>query len=211
MTPEERRSLLTALGALLLVSVLRLGWEIRHPPPLISADPGVLPHLLEETQAALRAEERRRTPLAAGEVLDLNRESEIELARLPGVGPALAARIVRSRTEEGDFRSVDDLVRVSGIGPWTLERLRPQLAAEGGSSPGGSAEKEKGSLLARVPVNRASPEQLQALPGVGPVLARRIEEDRTRNGPFGTPEDLLRVPGIGPATLERIRAQLELP
>ena len=47
-----------------------------------------------------------------------------------------------------------------------------------------------------------------ALPGIGPVKARRIVEYRERHGPFGTLDALEAVKGIGPATLERIRAHL---
>ncbi len=54
-------------------------------------------------------------------------------------------------------------------------------------------------------INRASTEELEALPGIGPVLAARIIAYREEHGPFRSVEDLLRVPGIGPATLKRIR------
>jgi len=59
--------------------------------------------------------------------LDVNLASAAELERLPGVGPALAARIVDVRAREGPFGSVDDLRRVRGVGVATLERLRPRL------------------------------------------------------------------------------------
>jgi competence protein ComEA len=60
--------------------------------------------------------------------LDVNLASAAELERLPGVGPALAARIVEARARDGPFGSVDDLRRVRGVGGATLERLRPRLA-----------------------------------------------------------------------------------
>ena len=60
--------------------------------------------------------------------IDVNVASAAEFERLPGVGPALAARIVEARARDGPFRSVDDLRRVRGVGEATLARLRPRLA-----------------------------------------------------------------------------------
>ena len=59
--------------------------------------------------------------------------------------------------------------------------------------------------VAVVDLNRAGPSELDALPGIGPVLAGRILEHRRRHGPFREPEDLLAVPGIGPRLFERLR------
>jgi competence protein ComEA len=50
-----------------------------------------------------------------------------------------------------------------------------------------------------VNLNRANAEQLEQLPGVGPVLAERIVADREANGPFASVEDLGRVQGVGDA------------
>lgn len=49
----------------------------------------------------------------------------------------------------------------------------------------------------KININTASASELQALPGIGEVLARRIVEYRTQNGPFHSPEDLKQVRGIG--------------
>jgi competence protein ComEA len=248
MNADERRATGTAVAILLLASLLRFGWEVRSAPPLLPPDTTAYAGLMEGTRTALAAEDRRRTPLAAGERIDPNQAPEVELARLPGVGPALAGRIVRSRETEGPFRSVDELVRVQGVGPATMDRLRPFLEVEAAplhaspsptpsspavasplvtpsmvasplsQSPGGTGLAGVGGGVEgggghgdRVAVNRASREELQRLPGVGPALAARIEEDRLRNGLYQTPEDLLRVPGIGPATLNRLRDRLQLP
>ena len=53
-------------------------------------------------------------------------------------------------------------------------------------------------------VNRAGAEQLDALPGVGPVIARRIIDYREAHGPFRRLADMERVKGIGPATVKKI-------
>ena len=55
--------------------------------------------------------------------IDINTAPSYELALLPGVGPVLADRIVTDREENGDFISVEDLRRVFGIGPRTIEEI----------------------------------------------------------------------------------------
>jgi competence protein ComEA len=56
--------------------------------------------------------------------VDLNTATAADLEALPGVGPATATAIVDDRTRNGPFASVDDLDRVSGIGPAKLDALR---------------------------------------------------------------------------------------
>ena len=56
--------------------------------------------------------------------IDLNRATSVELTRLPGVGPALARRIVDARDAQGAFARVDDLERVRGMSARKVERLR---------------------------------------------------------------------------------------
>jgi comEA protein len=57
--------------------------------------------------------------------IDLNRASAKDLQRLPRVGPQTARRIVEYREQNGPFRSLDDLTVIRGIGPKTIDRLRP--------------------------------------------------------------------------------------
>lgn len=59
--------------------------------------------------------------------LDINRATWIEWTLLEGIGEKLAQRIVTYREEHGPFTVVDDLSNVPGIGPKTLDRIRPWL------------------------------------------------------------------------------------
>jgi len=67
-------------------------------------------------------------PAAPGPV-NLNAASEQDLAALPRIGPVTAAAIVKWREENGGFDSVDELLKVRGIGQATLDALRPYLTA----------------------------------------------------------------------------------
>ena len=57
----------------------------------------------------------------------------------------------------------------------------------------------------KVPVNTADAGALDALPGIGPVLAQRIVDWRTANGPFSSVDALGDVPGIGPSLLAKLK------
>jgi competence protein ComEA len=160
--------------------------------------------------------------------LDLNRADHVQLLQLPGVGENLARRIETYRMEHHGFRDVDELRNISGIGPTTLERLRPFVYVEGVESndPDESAEsytpaplgrkaappsaekktntKKADGLKDRIDINQATATQLQQLPGVGPKMASHIIETRDKKA-FQTVDELRRVPGIGAKTLENLR------
>jgi competence protein ComEA len=59
--------------------------------------------------------------------IDLHSATWPEFTLIPGIGEKLAQRIVASREFEGRFASFDDLTRVHGIGPVTLEQIKPFL------------------------------------------------------------------------------------
>jgi competence protein ComEA len=63
----------------------------------------------------------------------------------------------------------------------------------------------------RVRINTADATALEALPGVGPVLAQRIVAHREAHGAFSTVEDLLEVPGIGESKLAALRDSVIVP
>ena len=204
MTDSETRVLARTAVVLLLVSAGRFAWEARRGPPL-------LPEVRDDLPALL-AESRRL-------------QEEDELDRLPGVGRGTARAIVEARELGGGFAFPEDLLRVRGIGPATLERVRPHLdltrpppnaARAVVGAPTARAETARPAAVpvvgsrrstagAPVDLNGANAAALGELPGIGPVLAQRILEVRAARGGFRNAEELLDVPGIGPATLARLQ------
>jgi competence protein ComEA len=67
---------------------------------------------------------------AQSELVNLNTATQQQLEALPGIGEVRAQAILDYRRRFGLFRSVDDLLNVSGIGPATVDRLRPLVAVE---------------------------------------------------------------------------------
>jgi competence protein ComEA len=69
--------------------------------------------------------------LAADAPVNINTASAAELATISGIGPAKAEAIVEHREKNGQFKTVDDLKLVRGIGDKMLDRLRPQVTVDG--------------------------------------------------------------------------------
>lgn len=119
-----------ALAVLTLTMLFFLGLTVRHVQeqqvPPVTADsliarPSAVP-------ADSMEEEDAPTP-SADDPINLNTAPRDALQALPGVGPVLAKRIDTYRTTQRHFQRVEELKRVSGIGPKTLESLRPMVRA----------------------------------------------------------------------------------
>lgn len=98
-------------------------------------------------------------------------------------------------------------------GTQVLVPLRPVASAD---AAGGAAAGPSGGPAAlgggaagmgapKISLSSATAEELDQLPGVGPVTAQKIIDFRTAHGPFASVDDLDAVPGIGPARLEQLR------
>ncbi len=156
--------------------------------------------------------------------IDLNWATLGELILLPGVGDQLAARILKVR-DKRRFLNVDELRQVPGMGPATLERIRPlvyvaaysrtadpeprlPLTVEP-STKRGAKSKKAANLKEPIDANTATAAELMQLPGIGPKLSQRIVDERTKKR-FEAVSDLRRMHGIGPKILEKIRPYLRV-
>ena len=147
-------------------------------------------------------------PLVTGEPVNINRADAHVLLLLPGVGPTLAASIVKHRRARGAFRSVQSLKNVRGIGVTKQRQLsgfvtvgEPLLMKRSSGVPQGPLPVE---------INTANVWALERLPGVGVVLAERIVTFRKRHGPFTSPADLTRVNGIGERKLAKLKQHVRV-
>jgi competence protein ComEA len=78
------------------------------------------------------------------------------------------------------------------------------------NAPASAGSSDGGATSGPVPINTATAEQLDALPGIGPATAAAIVAHREQHGPFISVEALADVRGIGPAKLEAIRPMVTL-
>ena len=171
--------------------------------------------------------------------IDLNEADRVTLLQVPGIGEAMAERILNYRQTNGPFRNLQQLLEIHGIGSSTLERLRPWVEVKGGTPAAvtrvssskkqpvvlrvDGSPKQEASAVAKpntapaktdaltgpIPINTASLEELQKLPRVGLKRAQQIIDERTKS-PFRSIEDLRRVSGIGAKTLETMRPWIML-
>jgi competence protein ComEA len=169
-------------------------------------------------------------------LLNLNTVDRGELIAIPGIGETLADAILSYRDEHTRFERLEDLNAVRGIGPKTIETLRPwvkvealptiraqiaepqdQLARSAVGAKPASVASPTDPLLAKkfqpgeaaIDINTAPVTQLLRLPGVGQTLAARIIVEREKQ-PFSSVEDLRRVSGVGAKTLEKIRPWVKI-
>jgi len=213
MTPMEGKSLLKGGALLLVLSLVRFGADQwKHHGPVVGEGRTDLEWLLDESKQARDERVRRTRPLAPGETLDPNRSPEEDLDRLPGVGPAMAMAIVGERERGGGFDRPEDLLRVRGIGPATLEKLRPFLDFSGGipselgmtgigaygGGYAGAAPAPSASPMAAPPVD-----VVQGAGG-GPAPGARGSSGHRMNLNSASSEEFQALPGIGPALAERI-------
>lgn len=114
---EESKQIRILIAAALFLAALLIGYNAFFIPDVSSS------FVVTDQQDAVSSSTFSDKSSASGK-LDLNTATQEDLDSLDGIGPVLASRIVAYRQENGPFRSVDDLKKVSGIGEKTLEKLK---------------------------------------------------------------------------------------
>ena len=113
LSPTERAILILMLVAVLVLLCYRIF------DTLPRTDPGVV---VTHAASAAASQDAR---------IDLNTAGRAALMTLPGIGEVKADAILAYREANGPFASVDDLLRVKGIGPAVLEKLRDYVVIGG--------------------------------------------------------------------------------
>ena len=117
------------LAVLTLSSLFLLGLTVRHVQEQ-QVPPVAVDSLVAQStpEVSTGASPKTASPAPSPEEpLNLNTASREALKALPGIGPALSKRIEAYRSAQGNFQQPAELKRVSGIGPKTLDTLRPLI------------------------------------------------------------------------------------
>jgi competence protein ComEA len=180
----RRQAIMVALG-LAIVLLLGARWldrsETSSPaasvPVRIRAGPAARPRLVVDVTGAVRRPGLYR-------LADGSRVADA-IERAGGATPKASLEALNLAAPLADGQQVLVPRKVAGA-----------VAAAGVASPG---------VTGPVSLSAATLEQLDTLPGVGPVTAQKILDYRTAHGAFRSVEELDAVPGIGPATIEELR------
>jgi competence protein ComEA len=80
-------------------------------------------------------------------VVNINTASKEELTTIKGIGDKRAQEIIDYRKKNGDFKSVDELEKVPGIGPGTMKQIRSQVTVSGKPATDKAADKTKSDSM----------------------------------------------------------------
>jgi competence ComEA-like helix-hairpin-helix protein len=147
-----------------------------------------------ETKSTTKSTSQATKQSTSGGPVDLNTADKSAIEGLPGIGPALAEKIIAARP----FKSIDDLKNVNGIGQAKFDKLKALVAVNQEEETAVFPKLKPGQTIN---INTASEEQLISLLGIGPVKAKAIIAGR----PYAKIEDIMKVRGIKEKTFAKIK------
>ena len=185
-TPAERKALLFLAGVIVLGVSVRVVRAARGGGTSDATNGQALARQIAAVDSA-----------RGGEV------SSRRLARSSG-----RSVVKRNRPRPGQTRSAADSgARSDSAERWVREPLSA-VASESNAVRGDRRGDPRGGPLPVVDLDVASESEIEALPRIGGVLARRIVSDRSANGPFGSLEGFQRVRGVGPGLVALLKGKV---
>jgi competence ComEA-like helix-hairpin-helix protein len=116
---------------------------------------------------------------------------------LPGIGPILAARIVRFREKLGGFHSISQIAETYGLPDSTFNKIQASLRLDSSS-------------LKKLNINEMDEKSLAQHPYIRYKLARLIVQYRSVHGPFSHPTDLLNIPLVDDSIYRKLEKYIHL-
>lgn len=125
-------------------------------------------------------------------IIDINTADTTEYSSLPGIGAALARRIVNFREKLGGFYRVEQVGETYGVPDSTFQKIKPYLQINN-------------PVLKKLNINTASFEILSAHPYIKYTMAKNILSFKKQHGNFNKTEELQKIMNISPGDYEKIK------
>lgn len=193
-TALERRGIIVLI--LLTIIGMYTPAILNHYFPLTTETDTSLARDIADFQVALRKDTPRKhitfsRPRQSVITIDINKADSAAWESLRGIGPVLAARIVRFRDKLGGFYAISQVRETYGLPDSTFNKIQPYLRLNAVS-------------LKKLDINNADEQTLAQHPYIRYKLARLIFLYRSNNGPFSQPADLLGIPLVDDSIYRKI-------
>lgn len=176
---------LSAIAAVVVIGIFVRALDQRSAPPIVIEDP------LQDLEIVVSVEGAVATPGVYRLPAEARYQDAIDAAGGASEQADLAMVNLARRIRDEDRITIP----MRGVGGMTSPAVVP----------GDATLIDPSSAGDRIDINSASATELESLPGIGPVLAERIVEVRTANGPFHAVDDLALVPGVSRKLVEQLR------
>lgn len=206
----RRRGILLSAAAAIVIAIIYVLLRQRNAPDLlVQSDEGWQPdvrvavggEVVNPGTYTLRGDARLADLVTvAGGYTDRAERTALNPAARVGDGMEYIIPTQAPRASTGTARPAPS----PATPPSAPEKLTPQTAVP---TPARPATVSAGAA-AKLDINAATREELEALPLIGPAIAQRIVDDRTANGPYKQIEDLARVRGISARTVDQLRDRI---
>ncbi|MEM8897518.1 MAG: helix-hairpin-helix domain-containing protein [Bacteroidota bacterium] len=148
--------------------------------------------------------------ISSFDTLDVNLASAEDFQQFSGIGKVLSERILKFRTAKGGFHNIEEVQQVYGIQDSVFQKMKPYLVLTSPPSRKTYSYPAKRKALytqvspAPIDINMADSSEWASLPGIGPVLSKRIINYRKARNGFTSLEDVSSVYGLSEDTYQKI-------